>query len=79
MKIQVVGPGCPRCQMTEKNVINACAALDLDADISHAYDAKEFVKLGVRFTPAVIVDGQIAVSGRIPTVGELKSLLSKST
>jgi small redox-active disulfide protein 2 len=78
MKIQVAGPGCPRCQATEKNVFNACAALNLDADISHVYDTKEFVTLGVRFTPAVIVDGKIVVSGKVPTVGELKSLLSKS-
>lgn len=74
MKIQVVGPGCPRCQATEKNVFNACAELGIDADISHVYDAKEFAKLGVRLTPAVIVDGKIVVSGKIPTVEELKKI-----
>lgn len=78
MKIQVAGPGCPRCQTTEKNVFNACAELNLAADISHIYDVKEFVKLGVRFTPAVIVDGKIVVSGKVPTVGELKTILGNS-
>jgi small redox-active disulfide protein 2 len=78
MKIQIAGPGCPRCQTTEKNVINACAQLDLAADISHIYDVKEFVKLGVMSTPAVIVDGKIVMSGRIPTVGELKAILSET-
>ncbi|MFI5338273.1 MAG: thioredoxin family protein [Candidatus Methylomirabilales bacterium] len=78
MKIQIAGPGCPRCQTTEKNVINACAQLDLAADISHIYDVKEFVKLGVMSTPAVIVDGKIVMSGRVPTVGELKAILSET-
>ncbi len=78
LKIQIAGPGCPRCQTTEKNLINACAQLDLAADISHISDVKEFVKLGVMSTPAVIVDGKIVMSGRIPTVGELKAILSET-
>jgi small redox-active disulfide protein 2 len=78
MKIQIAGPGCPRCQTTETNVINACAQLDLAADISHIYDVKEIAKLGVMATPAVIVDGKIVMSGRVPTVGELKAILSET-
>lgn len=78
MKIQIAGPGCPRCQATEKAVINACAELNLDAEVTHLYDVKEYARLGVRFTPAVIVDGKVVVSGRVPTVEELKSLLSGS-
>lgn len=77
MKIQVAGPGCARCQATEKNVIDACSQLNLPADISHIFDVKEFVKLGVMMTPAVIVDGKIVVSGKAPTVEELKKILSE--
>jgi len=76
MKIQVAGPGCPRCQETEKNVREACSQLNLAADISHVFDMKEFAKLGVLFTPAVIVDGKIVISGKLPTVEELKKFLS---
>ncbi len=75
MKIQVAGPGCPRCKATEQNVFNACAAMELTADISHVYDVKEYAKLGVRFTPAVIVDGTIIISGRVPTVADLTAAL----
>lgn len=78
MKIQIAGPGCPRCQAAEKAVINACAELNLDAEVTHLYDVKEYARLGVRFTPAVILDGKVVVSGRVPTVEELKSLLSGS-
>ena len=74
MKIQVAGPGCPRCQETEKNVREACSQLNLAADISHVFDMKEFVKLGVIFTPAVIVDEKMVVSGKLPSVEELKKI-----
>ncbi len=76
MKIQVAGPGCPRCQMTEKNVFDACAELNLAADISHITDRKQIQELGVWTTPAVIVDGKIVVSGRIPSVPELKKFFA---
>jgi len=78
MKIQVAGPGCARCQATERNVINACAQLNLPADVSHVYDPREYAALDVRVTPAVIVDGKIVVSGRVPTVEELKTLLKQA-
>ncbi len=77
MKIQIAGPGCPRCNQTEKNVIAACAELNITADISHIRDPKEMAKLGVMMTPAVIVDGKIVSSGKIPTVEELKKLLAE--
>lgn len=77
MKIQVAGPGCSRCQTTEKNVFNACAGLDLAADISHVYDVRQFAALGVRLTPALIIDGKVAMEGGVPTVAELKTLLSQ--
>ncbi len=56
-------------------MFNACAELDLAADISHVYDVKKFAKLGVKITPAVIIDGKIVISGKVPTIEELKKLL----
>jgi small redox-active disulfide protein 2 len=76
MKIQIVGPGCPRCEATERNVFNACAELDLPADISHLRDIRQFAALGVIVTPAVLVDGTVVVAGRVPTVEELKQILA---
>ena len=74
MKIQVAGPGCANCQNTEKNVINACADLNLAANIEHVTDWAGIAKLGVMRTPAVVIDGKIAVMGRVATVAELKKL-----
>jgi small redox-active disulfide protein 2 len=77
MKIQVAGPGCARCQTTEQNVREAVKQLSLDAEVTHVYDVREYAKLGVRLTPAVIVDGKIICSGRVPAVDELKELLKR--
>jgi len=76
MRIQIAGPGCPNCQATENNVFNACAELNLPADISHVYNVAEFVSLGVTRTPAVLLDGEIVIAGRVPTVQDLVTLLS---
>lgn len=75
MKIQVAGPGCRRCQTTEANVREAVRELSLDAEVAHVHDVREYAKLGVRLTPAVIVDGKILCSGKVPAVDELKQLL----
>lgn len=77
MKIIVAGPGCPRCVATEENVKKACKELNLQAEITHVYDVKEFPKLGVILTPAVLVDNEVIISGKVPTVEELKEILSK--
>jgi len=76
MKIEVVGPGCFRCVETEKNVNEALKQLGIDAEVTHIYDMGEIIKRGVMFTPAVIVDGEIKTSGKIPTVNEIKKILS---
>ena len=77
-EIKIAGPGCPRCEATERNVFSACAELGLAADIGHIHDIKELGNLGVVLTPAVIVDGKVVVAGKVPTVEELKKLLSKA-
>lgn len=75
MKIQIAGPGCYNCQTTERNVVNACAELNVAAEISHVIDYNAIAKLGVMRTPAVVVNGQVVVSGRVPTVSEIQALL----
>ncbi|MBC7186654.1 MAG: TM0996/MTH895 family glutaredoxin-like protein [Calditrichaeota bacterium] len=77
MTIQVVGPGCPRCDTLERRVYDACAELGLAADIVHVRDLKEYAKLGIVFTPALVVDGKVVLSGRVPSLAELKDLLGK--
>ncbi len=76
MKIEIVGPGCARCITTEKNVKEAVKQLGIQAEITKVTNVAEFAKKGVMFTPAVIVDGQVKISGKIPTVEEIKNILA---
>ncbi len=76
MKIEVVGLGCGRCIATEKNVREALKQLGISAEVAKVTDMAEFAKKGIMFTPGVIIDGQVKVSGRIPTVDEIKKILA---
>ena len=78
MKISVYGPGCQRCHETERVVRNVLAELGVDADVEKVGDWKAMVAAGVLATPAVAIDGEIKIRGRIPTPAEVKSLLDRS-
>ncbi|MDZ7337015.1 MAG: thioredoxin family protein [candidate division KSB1 bacterium] len=73
---QVAGPGCPRCETLERHVRQACAELGLPAEIVHLRDFREYGKLGVVFTPALIVEGKVVSSGKVLSVDQVKQLLS---
>lgn len=72
MIIEVCGPGCPRCQATEKNVLQALKELGKEAQVVKIKDIKQISARGVMMTPAVIVDGVKAFEGRIPSPEEIK-------
>jgi small redox-active disulfide protein 2 len=75
MKIQVAGPGCPKCQTTEKILLDALAELSMNTEVTHVTDYRDMARLGVRLTPAIVIDGEIALAGRVPTLSEAKDLL----
>jgi len=75
MKIKVLGPGCANCKRLEANVFKAAAQLNLNADIQKVEDIKEIMSYGIMSTPALIVNGEIKVIGRVPNVSEIKNIL----
>ena len=78
MRLQIAGPGCARCQNTEKVIHQAVGELQLKATVEHVSDYAEIARLGVRITPAVLLDGQIILSGRVPSLSEAKTLISSN-
>ena len=76
MDIKVLGPGCPRCQQTEKVVREAVAELGVDAKVDKVTNLLEIATYGVFGTPAVVVDGQVKSVGKIPTKDEIKKWIS---
>jgi small redox-active disulfide protein 2 len=77
MEIKVLGPGCPRCQQTEKNVKEAVSESGVDADVEKVKDTLKIASYGVFGTPAVIVDGEVKSVGKIPTKDEIKGWITK--
>jgi len=77
MDIKVLGSGCAKCKTLEKVTRVVIEELKLDATIEKVEDIQKIVEYGVMFTPALVVDGEVVVKGRVPKVEELKSILSK--
>ncbi len=75
MKIEILGTGCAKCRLVEEHTRQAVAELGVPAEIVHVQDVNAIVARGVMMTPALAIDGTVAVSGRVPTLSELKELL----
>jgi small redox-active disulfide protein 2 len=77
MEIKVLGPGCPKCQQTEKVVQEAVSEAGVDAKVEKVTNIVEIGKYGVFGTPAVVIDGQVKSVGKIPKKEEVLKWLGK--
>lgn len=77
MKIKILGTGCPKCKALEKVTNDAVTELGIDADVIKEEDIMNIMGYGVMHTPALVVDEKVILSGRVPTVNEVKNLLTK--
>ncbi|MFO8184736.1 MAG: thioredoxin family protein [Candidatus Aegiribacteria sp.] len=76
MKIQVLGMGCPKCKKLYKAVEKAIEELGLeDVQLEKVEKLSEISAMGVMMTPALAIDGEVPVSGRVPSVEEIKGLI----
>ncbi|NCO59961.1 MAG: thioredoxin family protein [Deltaproteobacteria bacterium CG_4_8_14_3_um_filter_51_11] len=75
MEIKVLGPGCPKCEQTEKVVREAMAETGVQASIEKVKDVMKIAKYGVFMTPAVVVDGEVKVVGKVPAKEDVKKWL----
>lgn len=74
--IQVLGPGCARCKLLEQNARAAAKAIGLECEILKVTDITAIMNMGVMATPGLAIDGRIVVSGKVPSVDELKKILA---
>ena len=77
MEIKILGPGCSRCNATEKVVIDALAEAGIDANVEKVTDLMKIAGYGVFGTPAVVIDGQVKCVGKIPKKEEVKAWIKK--
>ena len=76
MKIKVLGPGCANCVNLEKATHQAVADLGIDAEIEKVTDYAAIVGYGVMRTPALVVDEELVLSGRVPTAAQIREILA---
>jgi len=74
--IEVLGPGCPKCQLLYERARQAAKELSLECDVVKLTDINTLLSYGIMTTPAMVVDGTVKVSGRVPTVEQLKEMLT---
>ena len=75
-KIQILGTGCAKCQKLAAVANEAAKALGLPYELQKVTDLKEIMSFKVMSTPALVVDGQVKLTGRVPTIEEAKQLIS---
>ncbi|PIE70113.1 MAG: thioredoxin family protein [Deltaproteobacteria bacterium] len=75
MRIKVLGPGCAKCTKTEKRVKEVVAETGVDATVEKVSDMMEIAGHGVVSTPAVIVDGEVKITGKVPKKNDIKKWL----
>ena len=75
-KLQVLGVGCPRCRKLTEAAEQAAKDLGLDYTLEKVTDITAIMSFGVMMTPALAVDGKVKLSGKIPSVDELRKILA---
>ncbi|MDD5489233.1 MAG: thioredoxin family protein [Candidatus Moranbacteria bacterium] len=77
MNIKILGTGCPNCQRLEANTKQALEELEIKADIEKVTEIQDIMSYGIMGTPALVIDGEAKISGRVPNAEEIKELLEK--
>ncbi|MCM8759946.1 MAG: thioredoxin family protein [Candidatus Omnitrophica bacterium] len=74
-KIQILGPGCPKCMKLAENAETAAKELGIEYELVKITNISDIMNFGVMMTPALAVDGEVKVFGRVPSVEEIKKML----
>ena len=77
-KIQILGTGCPKCKKLAENAEAAAKELELEFEVEKVTDINEMMKFGVMMTPALVVDGEVKVVGKVPSPDEIKQMLTQA-
>lgn len=76
ISIKILGPGCARCKSTVEVVKKAVEQSGVQAEITKVEDLEGMMKYNILTTPVVVINEEIKIKGRVPTVEEIKILLN---
>jgi len=74
-KIQILGTGCPKCRQLSENAETAAKDLGIEYEIEKVTDINKIMEFGVMMTPALAVDGEVKIAGKVASPEEIKKLL----
>ncbi len=74
-QIQVLGTGCPKCKKMAEMAETAAKEAGIEYTLEKVTDIQEIMSFGVMMTPALVIDGQVRVTGKVPTISDIKELL----
>jgi small redox-active disulfide protein 2 len=75
-KVQILGTGCPKCRKLAENAQAAAKDSGIECEIVKVTDINEIIKFGVMLTPALAIDGQVKVVGKVPSPDEIRKMLA---
>ena len=76
-KIEILGPGCTKCVKLFENAETAVREAGIECELEKVTDINKIVAAGVMMTPAIVIDGEVKVSGKVVSIGELNELFLK--
>jgi small redox-active disulfide protein 2 len=74
-RVQILGTGCPKCEKLAKTAAEAAKLAGIDCEIEKVTDIQKIMQYGVMMTPALVIDGQVKVVGKVPPAEEIKDML----
>jgi len=74
-KLYILGTGCPKCKKMYETAQQAVKETAVEAEVTKVEDINEIMKFGVMMTPALVIDSEVKVVGRVPRVDEVKTML----
>ena len=78
MDIKVLGTGCPKCKSLEQVTREIVSELGIEAEIVKEEDIMKIMEYGIMHTPALVINGKVVLSGRVPSRGDLEDLLTQN-
>lgn len=78
MEIKVLGTGCAKCKKLERLTQNAIEEMNVNATIEKVEDIQRIMEYGILRTPGLVINGQVVLSGELPKLEHLKSIINQN-
>lgn len=78
MEIKILGTGCPKCKSLEKSAIEAVSQMGIDAQVVKEEDIMKIMAYGIMRTPGLVINEKVVVSGRLPSMNEIKTIINQN-